>query len=146
MVLPTRFQLVCLMAMNFKFIVYGSSTTVADECLINLTGIGWFILKSYSSAKTTKLLSVSWTKRLLLVYCTSDNEAVFCNFRFGVREGVWNPDPQLKRLLLYRLSYTDILKLLLYQPWGLSNVTLCTRKPFIKDFILFILYAVFTID
>ena len=116
LVLPTRFQLVCLMAMNFKFIVYGSSTTVADECLINLTGIWWFILKSYSSAKTTKLLSVSWTKRLLLVYCTSDNEAVFCNFRFGIREGTRNPDPQLKRLLLYRLSYTDILKLLLYQP------------------------------
>ena len=83
MVLPTRFQLASLMAMNFKFIVYGGSTTVADECLIILAGIGWFILKSYSSAKTTKLLSVSWTKRLLLVYCTSDCEAVFCNFGFG---------------------------------------------------------------
>ena len=42
MVLPTRFQLVCLMAMNFKFIVYGSSTTVADECLIILTGF-WVV-------------------------------------------------------------------------------------------------------
>ena len=99
MVLPTRFQLVCLMAMNFKFIVYGSSTTVADECLIILTGIGWFILKN-SSAKTTKLLSVSWTKRLLLVYCTSDCEAVFCNFGFGVREGTRNPDPLIKSQML----------------------------------------------
>ena len=41
-VLPTRFQLVCLMAMNFKFIVYGNSTTVADECLIILTGF-WVV-------------------------------------------------------------------------------------------------------
>ena len=138
MVLPTRFQLVCLMAMNFKFIVYGNSTTVADECLINLTGIGWFIvLLISSSAKTTKLLSVSWTKRLLLDYCTSDNEAVFCNFRFGIREGTRNPDPQLKRLLLYQLSYTDIYKLLLYQPWGLSNVTLCTRQTFYQGFYIF---------
>ena len=109
MVLPTRFQLVCLMAMNFKFIVYGNSTTVADECLIILTGIGWFIvLVISSSAKTTKLLSVSWTKRLLLVYCTSDNEAVFCNFGFGVREGTRNPDPLIKSQMLYQLSYTDI--------------------------------------
>ena len=109
MVLPTRFQLVCLMAMNFKFIVYGNSTTVADECLIILTGIGWFIvLVISSSAKTTKLLSVSWTKRLLLDYCTSDNEAVFCNFGFGVREGTRNPDPLIKSQMLYQLSYTDI--------------------------------------
>ena len=109
MVLPTRFQLVCLMAMNFKFIVYGNSTTVADERLIILTGIGWFIiLVISSSAKTTKLLSVSWTKRLLLDYCTSDNEAVFCNFGFGVREGTRNPDPLIKSQMLYQLSYTDI--------------------------------------
>ena len=86
MVLPTRFQLASLMARRFKLLVYGSSTTVADECLIILTGIGWFILKSNSSAKTTKLLSVSWTKRLLLGYCTTNYVAVFCNFRFGVRE------------------------------------------------------------
>ena len=109
MVLPTRFQLVCLMAMNFKFIVYGNSTTVADECLIILTGIGWFIvLVISSSAKTTKLLSVSWTQRLLLGYCTSDNEAAFCNFGFGIREGARNPDPLIKSQMLYRLSYTDI--------------------------------------
>ena len=109
MVLPTRFQLASLMAMNFKFIVYGNSTTVADECLIILTGIGWFIvLVISSSAKTTKLLSVSWTKRLLLDYCTSDNEAVFCNFGFGVREGTRNPDPLIKSQMLYQLSYTDI--------------------------------------
>ena len=80
--------------------MYGNSTTVADECLINLTGIGWFILKSYSSAKTTKLLSVSWTKRLLLVYCTSDNEAVFRQVLIGVREGTRNPDPLIKSQML----------------------------------------------
>ena len=109
MVLPTRFQLASLMARRFKLLVYGSSTTVADECLIILTGIGWFIvLVISSSAKTTKLLSVSWTKRLLLDYCTSDNEAAFCNFGFGVREGTRNPDPLIKSQMLYQLSYTDI--------------------------------------
>ena len=109
MVLPTRFQLVSLMARRFKLLVYGSSTTVADECLIILTGIGRFIiLVISSSAKTTKLLSVSWTKRLLLDYCTSDNEAVFCQVLIGVREGTRNPDPLIKSQMLYQLSYTDI--------------------------------------
>ena len=109
MVLPTELESAQISLRNFKFLVYSISTTVADECLIILTGIGWFIvLVISSSAKTTKLLSVSWTKRLLLDYCTSDNEAVFCNFGFGVREGTRNPDPLIKSQMLCRLSYTDI--------------------------------------
>ena len=44
LVLPTELESAWISPRNFKFLVYTFSTTVADECLIILTGFGWFII------------------------------------------------------------------------------------------------------
>lgn len=103
-VLPTRLERARISPRDFKSLVFANFTTVADECLIILTG--FWVVRSKVYPHPLKPQSCYSSRELLAYSCSANNSnvAVFSNFRFGEPYGTRSRDPQIKSLLLYQLS------------------------------------------